>query len=230
MRKTLYLIPGTMCNEKLWSELSNYLVDDFDLVHLPIPNDKSFDEITEYYSETLKGDELNLIGFSLGGYSAGHFTHQYPDRVSNLIVISNGLTELPSAEVKQRNHVLQYVKAKGYSGISRTKVAALLDESKRTDSLIEQIQEMDRESGIDTFLSQYHHTTHRKDLYQELACAPCNTFIFCSEKDILVDLSWYNEATFLASNISVTRISGSGHMLPLENPEQLAKYIQHCLA
>ena len=54
MNKKLYLIPGTMCDERLWSELIPYFSSSIELVYLTIPSNKNFEELAEYYAELIK--------------------------------------------------------------------------------------------------------------------------------------------------------------------------------
>jgi pimeloyl-ACP methyl ester carboxylesterase len=83
--KKLYLIAGTMCNEKLWTELLPHLHSSLELVYLNIPRSKSFDELAEYYNNTLGSEKVSLIGFSLGGYIATYFSMLYPERVEKYL-------------------------------------------------------------------------------------------------------------------------------------------------
>lgn len=155
MSKKLHLIPGTMCNEKLWSKMLPYLHDSLELVYLDIPQEKKFDELAEHFAIELGNDALNLIGFSLGGYIATYFSMLYPNRIEKLFVISNSPTSLSVEETNQRSAILEYVEANGYKGMSRMKAASMLDLTNRTNQLIDWILEMDSELGEIVFKSQY---------------------------------------------------------------------------
>jgi pimeloyl-ACP methyl ester carboxylesterase len=225
VRKKLHLIPGTMCNEQLWIELLPYLQDSFELVYLSIPRGKNFDELADYYYDLFDGDSVNLIGFSLGGYIASYFSTVYPECVEKLFVISNSPTSLPIEELNQRSDILRYVGIHGYQGISRKKAAGLLDSKKQTDSLIALILAMDSECGEKEFISQYQYTSKRTDLTQTISQLPFNIHVYYSENDPLVNAKWLNDLTQLAPKLTLSSTSGSGHMLPLEKPSELAGYI-----
>ena len=225
MRKKLHLIPGTMCNEKLWTELLPYLHSSLELVHLDIPPGKNFNELAEYYNDLLDSDKTNLIGFSLGGYIASFFSMVYPERIEKLFVISNSPTSLSSVELTQRSDILKLVKTYGYNGLSRKKAADLLDPKNQTDRLIDLILEMDCDLGEEEFISQYQYTSERKELSQAISRLPLHTQFYYSEHDQLVSSQWFGGLTGLSPKLSVFRTSGSGHMLPLEKPRELASYI-----
>lgn len=225
MRKKLHLIAGTMCNEKLWLELSPYLNSSLELVYLDIPRGKSFDELAEYYNYLLGSEGVNLVGFSLGAYIAAHFSTLFPERIEKLFLISNSPTRLSIDELNQRRDVLKFVKAHGYKGLGRKKAASLLDPTNQSDYLIDLILEMDRDLGENEFISQYQYTSERTDLSEALRRLPLHTHFYFSDNDRLVNSQWFNGLKDLSPKVSIIRTSGSGHMLPLEKPRELAKYI-----
>lgn len=214
-----------MCNEKLWVEVLPYLHDSLEVVYLDIPQGKNFDELAEHYSNILGNNKVNLIGFSLGGYIATYFSMLYPKRIEKLFLISNSPTSLPTDELNQRSDMLKYVEVYGYRGISRKKVANLLDGANQTDHLINIILEMDSELGKSEFVSQYQYTSERADLFQAMKLFPFDTHLYYSENDRLINSKWLHRLANLNSKLSVINTSGSGHMLPLEKPRELANYI-----
>ncbi|OUS30826.1 hypothetical protein A9Q98_03945 [Thalassotalea sp. 42_200_T64] len=229
MRKKLHLIPGTMCNEKLWAELIPYFHRSIELVYLDIPRGKNFDELAEYYSGILGSDKVNLIGFSLGGYIATYFSMMYPQRIEKLFVIANSPTRLPEEELNQRNDILKFVKTYGYKGISRNMVVNLLDITNQIERFIEIVLNMDRALGEDEFISQYQYTSAREDLSQTISQFPFHTHFYYSDNDRLVSSQWFNELKGSSPKLSIISTPGSGHMLPLEKPEELADHINSWL-
>ncbi|MGF1701486.1 alpha/beta hydrolase [Photobacterium makurazakiensis] len=225
MRKKLYLIPGTMCTEKLWTEILPYLYDSLELVYLDIPQGKNFDELAEHYHNIFGSDTVNLIGFSLGGYIATYYAMLHPNQIEKLFVISNSPTNLSVEELEQRSDILKYVKTYGYKGMSRNKVASLLDSKNQTDQLIDLILEMDNALGESEFISQYKCTSERVDLSQSIIQFPFYTHLYYSDNDSLINSKWLNELDNISPRLSLISTSGSGHMLPLEKPRELAQYI-----
>ncbi|WNC72336.1 alpha/beta hydrolase [Thalassotalea psychrophila] len=226
MRKKLYLIPGTMCTEELWVKLIPYLSNSFELVYLDIPREKNFDELAEHYSEMFANEKVYLMGFSLGGYIASYFSMLHPERVEKLFVISNSPTSLPKEELNQRDDILKFVKKNGYQGISRNRVVSLLDGHNQTDYFVDLVIKMDKELGGDEFISQYQFTSQRVDLFQALSHVSFITHFYYSDGDRLINPQWFNKLRTVNPKLSIISTSGSGHMLPLEKPCELASYIK----
>ena len=63
MKEKIYLIPGLMTDNRLWSRLIPLLEDEYELVHVPIPHSEDFDEIIDILFNFFKEEKINLLGF-----------------------------------------------------------------------------------------------------------------------------------------------------------------------
>ncbi|RYV01661.1 alpha/beta hydrolase [Shewanella sp. OPT22] len=215
-----------MCNEKLWSKVASYLLEDFELIYLDIPLDMDFDEIADSFKQIIQDQTINLIGFSLGGYIATYFAAKFPQCIERLFVISNSPCELLSQELQQRKQILNYVKRYSYNGMSRKKVASMLDEGNHTESLMDLIIGMDSKLGKKTFISQYQNTFDRIDLAENIRAFEFYSCFYFSEDDSLVNQPWVSKLASCSPKTKVIKTSGSGHMLPLEKPLEFVEHIR----
>ena len=101
----------------------------------------------------------------------------------------------------------------------------MLDRNNQSDRLIDLILEMDSDLGENEFISQYQYTSARTDLSKTISRLPLHSHFYYSDDDRLVNSDWFNKLTSLNPKLSVINTSGSGHMLPLEKPQELADYI-----
>ena len=46
-KEKIYLIPGLMTDERLWSRLKPFLENEYELIHVSIPHTQDFDEIID---------------------------------------------------------------------------------------------------------------------------------------------------------------------------------------
>lgn len=90
-----------MTDQRLWSRLDTYL-EEFDLVHLPIPKSEHFDEIIEIIDDQIEDDKINLLGFSLGGYIASYYTLKKLDRVKKLFLLSSTPSNTEQKDIPRR--------------------------------------------------------------------------------------------------------------------------------
>jgi len=237
MRKKIYLIPGTMCNERLWSNLFPFLTtligNDYELVHVKIPKDMSFYQISKFLNDYFKEERVTIIGFSLGGYIATHFVTTFPQRVAKTFIIANSPCALYPVEEKQRQEIVEYVNRYGYKGMSKTRAAQLLDmkigDETHLNHLLNLIIKMDAELGEAQFISQMQNTSKRDDLFEPLAHSQVQFVFYHSEQDLLVNSTWLSELAQENANCVVIRTLGCSHMLPLEKPKELATHIHQWL-
>ena len=229
-RQSLYLLPGTMCDNRLWDSFiaalellrPNY----FDLHFITISQKATIDEIIDDIKQQLPHEKVNLLGFSLGGYLASAFTLKYPEVIANLFVVSNMPCALPDKEIKERSRAVSWIKRNGYSGISKKRILTLLDESaqKRQDIIL-LIKDMDESLGTEVLTHQLLTTTKREDIFRELGLLPLNKHFCVGKNDHLVSVEALINMQLLDKNMKLSVIENSGHMLPLEKPNELAQWL-----
>jgi len=227
-----------MCNERLWSKFFASLVDamndNFEFVHVKIPKDMYFPELSEFLNDYVKEEKAIIIGFSLGGYIAAHFAANFPQRVDSAFIIANSPCALHPDEEKQRQEIVEFINRYGYKGMSKTRAAQLFDTSSWTKSQLEQLVNimisMDAELGESEFKSQMRYTSKRVDLFEQLVCSQTKLTFYFSEDDALVNSSWLVKLEQAKANCEIKRASGSSHMLPLEKPNELVTHIHEWLS
>ena len=231
MKAKLYLIPGTMCNARLWSELSAYL-HHYELVHMAIPSGGGTEQLVEQLASALPAQKVALLGFSAGAYLASLLTLHYPEKVEKLMLVSNSPCPLSANELALRQHNLQLINRYGYKGISLKKAEAMIDPSLHSPAvahhLVSIIRQMDTELGEEVLKAQLLGTSERKDLKNELLKIKQPLCFVYSEQDPLINVSWMQDFASHSQAV-IHRVAGSGHMLPLEQPQVLSDYIRQWL-
>jgi len=212
-----------MCDQRLWQACIKYLPVNIELVHIAIPPGNSIDEIITTLHEQFPVERINLVGFSLGGYLASAYALKYPEKVSKLLLISNMSYSLPEAELKERSRTIAYLKTHGYSGIPTKRITALLHpDNSKNQNIINCIREMDTTLGKETLIHQLTVTTQRENLLIKLPNLPFAVKFLIGDKDSLVKLSRINAILEKSNFVSLSVLSNTGHMLPLEEPQKCA--------
>ena len=236
MKPTLYFIPGTMCDERLWQDVWPLLPSTYHCVHLAIPKEHSIDAIIESFSKMLPTSGVNLIGFSLGGYLASQFACRYPQRLTTLMIIANAPKALPSHEITRREAVIRWVERHGYDGVPDRVINDQLHRNhKNNQHMLSKIKAMDAALGERVLLQQLKATSARCDLFSSLKNIQI-PMAFCSgDQDKLVDaspLKHFVEQSVAQNSVhkrEYIQVAGCGHMMPLEQPKVLANLILNWL-
>jgi pimeloyl-ACP methyl ester carboxylesterase len=109
-------VPGTMCDERLWSRLVPLLDKQ---VH---PHFVSLAEISDRESihQTLKGgipDDAHIVAFSMGGYLTLEYALANPQKMRSLVVIAASARGLELHEKNRRQRMLRLLSTRPYAGI-----------------------------------------------------------------------------------------------------------------
>ncbi|MET0265404.1 MAG: alpha/beta hydrolase [Duganella sp.] len=226
----LDLIPGTLCDDRMWSRLAP-LLDQFALHHVPLHEARTRTQMQELIS-THSAPRSHLVGFSLGAYLALEHAVANPQRIASLVLIANSAKGLLPTEVLARQRIVAMLERNAYSGMTRQRLRELLHPSHVDDVAITSlIQQMAVDLGKEVLLAQFRATIDRLDLMEQLATLDIPVLIIGAEGDQLVDSA---DLRAMAARLPKGQLlvldedssEASGHMIPLEAPVTLAARLQ----
>ncbi len=227
MKEKIYLIPGLMTDQRLWSRLLPFLQEEYELINVPIPHSEDFDEIIDILFNFFKEDKINLLGFSLGGYIASYFAITYPNRINRLFTVASTPGNSTETEIQRRKQKFVVIEKEGFEGLPYEKAKSLLEEKNQNDEeLIKIIQDMFFDSGKETFIAQLTSTFKRRDLFEDLINLDIKVWSFYSDKDRLLNQESIKKFQNTNHNINIISRKGTSHNIPLEEPELLSMNIR----
>ncbi|MGA1931223.1 alpha/beta fold hydrolase [Arcobacter sp. YIC-464] len=225
MKEKIYMIPGLMTDERLWSRIKPLLEEKYEIVHTPIPHSEDFDEIIDILFEQFKEEKVNLLGFSLGGYIASYFAITYPNRVNKLFTVAATPGASTEAEIERRKEKFVVIEKEGFQGLTYEKAKSLV-EKQEDEELIKIIQDMFLDLGKETFVSQLTSTFYRKDLFEDLTHLDIPIWFFYSKDDRLLNQNSIHRLDTVEHKMKVICREGTSHNIPLEVPEDLCELIE----
>jgi pimeloyl-ACP methyl ester carboxylesterase len=218
-------IPGTMCDERLWSQVVRFLDADFDCNFIPLHKARTRDELLETI-DGHSGRPATLVAFSMGAYLAIEHTLAHPDRVRSLVLIASSAKGLSEAESLRRRRVMEWLAHNRYAGISAADIARYVHESHlKEERIVQVIRDMDRALGKEVLLAQLAASTERRSLMDRFAEIRCPVLVAGSIDDRMVKHADLEEMHAAIPGSRLRLYSGVGHMIPLEGPEMLARDI-----
>jgi len=226
MKEKIYLIPGLMTDERLWSRIKPFL-EEYELVHIPIPHTTDFDEILDVLLDIFKEEKVNLLGFSLGGYIASYFTTKYPHKVNKLFMVAATPGESQEAETKRRKQKFEIIEKEGFQGLPFDKAKSLVEKQNQEDiELIKTIQDMFMDLGKETFISQLTSTFKRLDLFDDLVKLELPIWFYYSNNDRILNSQAIRKFKEVEHNMTIISREGTSHNIPLEVPKELSMKIK----
>ena len=224
MKEKIYLIPGLMTDHRLWHRLEPHL-NDYELIHTPIPQSEDFDEIVDFLHENILCEKINLLGFSLGGYIASYYAIKYPQKVNRLFLVGSTPSATEQKDVPRRKQKLQDARQNQFTRLTLEKARELL-EQKEDESLAHIMVNMFNDLGHDHFVPQLASTLNRVDLYEHLTQLDVPIKFFYSTKDRLLNHSSIENFIDKKHNIEFIPREGTSHNIPLEVPFDLSYEIK----
>lgn len=229
-----------MCDERLWHASWQLFHEDFHcnakFIHLAIPVIEPMTNVIDSLAAQITAPNAILVGFSLGGYIAAELALRYPDKLTQLIIVSNLPQNLPELEIKQRKRTINWVRSRGYSGIPLKRIYDLLHPTIKESSnvnhseLVKLISAMDKSLGETVLLQQLSVSMNRQPLITKLGELAFPVMFLIGDSDSLVDLKRLQDGIKHAKNITLDIVGNTGHMLPLESPNTLCCFLEKCIS
>lgn len=226
MKEKIYFIPGLMTDIRLWKRVLPFLENEYEIVHIPIPELLDFDKINEVLLGFFKEEKVNILGFSLGGYIASYFAIKYPNRVKKIFMVAATPSSTNENEITKRKEKLKDIENEEF-GLTKEKALSLVEEkNKKDEDLIQTMIDMFNDLGKEKFISQLNLTFYRIDLFDDLIKQDFPIWIFYSLNDRLLNKESLKRLNSTKHNLNVISREGSSHNIPLEEPEILVDLIK----
>lgn len=224
MTATPVLLPGNMCDARLWPDVVRHALSG--AVDADLTRDAT---IAAMAARTLADSEGSLlpVGFSMGAIVALEMAHQAPDRIAGAVLL--GLNAGPDLPERAAHRPVQQAEVRD-GGLERVLVDELkpnyLAAERRGDSvLLALLRDMGMALGEDVFVAQSEALRLRADRRDVLRGCTVPVLFGCGEQDTLCPSSWHRDWAAMTARSSLRVFAGAGHMLPLERPEELAEAI-----
>ena len=236
MVTTAVLLPGNMCDARLWRGGDGALIEmlrDHDFANVCDADLTSDESIAAMASRALAATtgELLPIGFSLGAIVAVEMAVQAPERIAGLVLAGyNATADLPE-RASHRPVQQDEVRAGGLERvlIEELKPNYLAAQNRGDNALLDLLLAMGIALGEDVFVRQSEALRLRADRQATIAALTMPVLYMCGGEDTLCPPSWHRDWAALTLDAHFDEIAGAGHMLPLEAPRAFTHKIEQWL-
>jgi pimeloyl-ACP methyl ester carboxylesterase len=223
---TLLLIPGFMADATLWADMVAPLAPLGPLAYADLGQEESIAAMARRVVAEAPPSFV-LVGFSKGGYVAREVARRAPTRVTALVLVATS-ARADSPELARQKSVA-VASGTPFKGLSRAAILSSLHESRAGDEgVVERVRAMGMRLGAGVFARQSR-LTRDSDL-DRLGEIRCPTLVVAAAEDRLRGLDEARELQAGIPGASLAILEGSGHMLPIEAPDVLARTILEWLA
>jgi len=228
MQPTPVLLPGNMCDARLWTaDVRKVLPGAIDC---DLTRDDSIAAMAVRALLSTKG-YLLPVGFSMGAIVAVEMAARAPERIAGLVLAGyNATADLPERAAHRPVQQAE-VSAGGLERVlvEELKPSYLAAQNRGNIALLELLRDMGMRLGPDVFLRQSEALRLRKDGRADIGSLRVPVLYLCGSEDALCPTTWHRNWAAQTSHAHFEEIAGAGHMLPLEAPARFAELIKHWL-
>jgi len=172
-----------------------------------------------------------LGGLSMGGYVALAYQRQYASTLRGLILIDSRAAADDSDARAARDSLIELARAQGSSAIAEKLMPKLLAPA-TVDSqpdVAEELMSIMQSCPTATIRHALAAMRDRPDLRPSLSRIAAPTLIIVGDSDALSPPALAEEMHKSIAGSTLSIISGSGHMTPMEQPQLVSRAIKHFL-
>jgi pimeloyl-ACP methyl ester carboxylesterase len=225
-KEQLVLIPGTLCDERLWQHQKESLKN---IADVKVADISQFDSITEMASAILRevqGD-FSLAGLSMGGMVSIEIMRQSGERVKRLALLDTNPYAPTEEQVQTFQKYIDISKAGYFQDITPTYLLPnLIHPSKLTDKhLTSLIKDMALNIGPESYIRQLTALMNRSGSLDILSDIHCETLVLTGREDKLCSLALHEKMVELIPNAKLIVIEECGHLSTIEKGETVTNYL-----
>ena len=223
------MVPGMMCNERIFSPQIEELSKNLEVTVADISN---FPSVCDLASDVLKKapKSFSLLGHSMGGIVAMEIYSQEPKRIEKLILMdTNPKAELDEVKLKREPQIREVNKGKLLEVMRDEMKPNYLAESENKRSVLDVCMDMALTLGPDVFINQSRALQSRLDQQNTIQSIKIPVLIMCGSEDKLCPVERHEMMHNMISNSDLIIINNAGHMPTLEQPRETTEVIKEWL-
>ena len=214
----LLLIPGMMCDARMWGNLPAALPCP---VHHRLPT--GADTVEALAGQILRDapPRFALAGLSMGGIVAMEVLRQAPARITRIALLdTNPLAETAQVQARRQPQIAS-VQSGGLATVMREEMKPnYLAESPRKPAILDLCMDMALSLGPHVFIQQSRALATRPDQTATLAAFHGPALVLMGEEDRLCPRPRHDLMHALMPQSRLVIVDQSAHLPPLENPTQ----------
>jgi pimeloyl-ACP methyl ester carboxylesterase len=227
MTSDLVLLPGLICDERLWRDVIAGLG-----VPAMVADLTQDDSIEAMAARTLASapTRFALAGLSMGGYVAFEIMRQAPERVTHLGLLDTSARPDTEERKATRRKGIEMIGQGKFIGVSRGLLGQLVARHHLGTPLAEEVQAMSERVGPEAYKRQQVAIMNRVDSRPTLAQIRVPVLVGVGEVDKMTPPELAEEMAAEIAGAELVRFPDSAHLPPMENPSAVVDAMTRWLA
>lgn len=217
-RTPLLLLPGLLCDERLWRDQADALTD---IAEVCVPDLSGEDSIAAMAARVLAAAPARfaLGALSMGGYVAFEILRQQPWRVLRLALLDTSVAPDSPARARQRRMGIAALRRGRFVGVTRQLLPRLLHARHVDGPIGAQVRAMAQRVGQDAYLRQQTAILGRADARPLLPSIAVPTLVVVGAQDRMTPPEQARAIAAAIPGAVLQVLPDCGHLPPMEQPE-----------
>lgn len=227
----LVLVPGLLCDRRLWRHQAEGLADLAGRILVPdVTGGESVAEMAHGILEAAP-ERFSLAGLSMGGYVALEVMRQAPDRVEALALLDTSARPDTPEQTEARLALIGLARAGRFDEVWRGLMPKVVHPERVEDpGLRSTVREMAHAVGPEGFERQERAIIGRPDSRGDLpGISSCPVLVLCGRDDALTPPHLHEELADGIPGARLRQIEDCGHLSTLERPEAVTNAMREWL-
>jgi pimeloyl-ACP methyl ester carboxylesterase len=221
-RTPLVLVPGLLCDERLWRHQADHLADPVDPLIADVTRSTSVSEMARAVLEAAPEERFALAGLSMGGYVALEIMRVAPERVERLALLDTSARADTPEQTEERLELIGLARKGRFWEVLRRLLPKIVHPDRLDDErLTSTVFAMAEAVGPEAFVRQEEAIIGRSDSRGDLPGIACPTLVLCGCEDVLMPVEVHEEMASLIPDSRLRVVEECGHLSTLEHPEEV---------
>ena len=226
MSLPLVLLPGMMCDARLYAPQIEALSSDYALHVAPIGG---YDTVQALANEILANapPRFALAGLSMGGIVAMEILRRAPDRITRLALMdTNPLAETPQVAAAREPQIVKVRTGQMLDVMREEMKPHYLAPGPYRNEIMDLVMDMADALGPEVFIRQSRALQRRRDQQGTLRKCKVPTLILCGAHDALCPVKRHTFMAELIHGAELRVLEHAGHLPTLEMPDETTQALR----
>lgn len=218
MNEPLVLLPGMMCDARVFGPQLAALSPRLTLIVAPVTEGDRIEEIASRLLDTLPR-KFALAGLSMGGCVAMEILRRAPDRLTRIALMdTNALAETPQSAADYEPMIIKLRAGHLVEAVPEIMSPDHISAPYRSE-IMTLLEDMALNIGTAAIIRQMRALQRRRDQQAVLRRCKIPAMVLCGSEDSLTPLKRHKCMADLIPHATLRVIEGAGHLPTLEQPD-----------
>lgn len=226
MAEPLVLLPGLMCDARLFGPQIAALSSDTAVMVGPITQGERVEEIASGLLDQLPG-RFALAGLSMGGIVAMEILRRAPDRVTRIALMdTNPLAETPQVAAAREPQIVAARTGRMLDVMREEMKPNYLAPGPHQQAVLDLVMDMADALGPEIFVRQSRALQRRRDQQSTLRKCKVPALVLCGAHDALCPVKRHEFMSELIPYATLCVLPNAGHLPTLEQPDETTQALR----